>query len=786
MRDHRPGQRLALLLIALSVLVGIWFWSARHRDSARRPDSQDSMSVLTQKLAEDLTALEARENAADEGAWAKEKRAQECSQVVNALWNTLNAVTNRLDVLGLISFRELIPCRWGSPRTFPHGLEEWEPLDPVGIWTQENWREFLGNSRRDGWDLAQCEFRHNRFETDPSGQARQSQFYASFHLTNHLRPDRAILEGVLTIDWSPNRAADGLPTAQRIDASRLSLRRRRAEPSFQPILFETIAPLPTSFFIDPLILYDLDGDGYSEIILAAKNLVYRRRSANRYESEPLCRESPGLIFTGLIADFDGDGAADYLCAKFEGLYLFHGSTNGVFDQPGRLVWSITPHLKYAQAMTCGDIDQDGDLDLWLGQYKVPYERGQMPTPYYDANDGNPSYLLLNDGQGGFSDATEASGLGAKRHRRTYSSSFADLDADGDLDLVVVSDFAGIDLHANDGRGHFTDVTDQWVGERRAFGMSHALADFNVDGRLDVLMIGMNSPTADRLGHLGLERSEDPKRRAMRSEMTFGNRLFLAQSGKPFLQQTSLNDAIARSGWSWGSGVADYDNDGFPDVYIANGHTSRQSVEEYEPQFWLHDIYVGDSQTNVVVNAYFGSKFARTRGKELSYGGHERNRLYLNQGGQSFFEAGHLLGVALGQDSRNVVADDLDGDGRMDLLVTTFEVWPEIRQTLRVFRNTLEDRGHWIGFRFREEGHGHSPVGARVTLRYGSVVTTRGIVTGDSFRSQQANTVHFGLGSVTHLDQVEIRWPNGRSLTLQRPEVDQYYSVSSSHSIQERR
>src|SRR2546426_12200818 len=129
----------------------------------------------------------------------------------------------------------------------------------------------------------------------------------------------------------------------------------------------------------------------------------------------------------------------------------------------------------------------------------------LPISYYDANDGNPAYLLLNDGHGNFTDATPAAGLEKKRRRRTYSASFVDLNDDGNLDLLVVSDFAGVDLYRNDGRGHFSDVTREWVAEPHAFGMAHALTDFNADGRLDILMIGMNSPVADRLEHLDLWR-----------------------------------------------------------------------------------------------------------------------------------------------------------------------------------------------------------------------------------------------------------------------------------------
>jgi hypothetical protein len=179
-----------------------------------------------------------------------------------------------------------------------------------------------------------------------------------------------------------------------------------------------------------------------------------------------------------------------------------------------------------------------------------------------------------------------------------------------------------------------------------------------------------------------------------------------------------------------------------------------------------------------VTRYFLQKFSRTRGRGWSYGGYEKNRLFLNRGGESFIEVGQLAGVALEQDCRNVVADDLDGDGRIDLLVTTFEVWPEVKQTLQVFKNNLRDQGHWIGFRFREEGNGNSPVGARVTIHYNSRSAVRQIVTGDSHRSQHSTAIHFGLGETQQVESAEVRWVNGRSVVLRSPALDRYYDISA--------
>jgi hypothetical protein len=105
-----------------------------------------------------------------------------------------------------------------------------------------------------------------------------------------------------------------------------------------------------------------------------------------------------------------------------------------------------------------------------------------------------------------------------------------------------------------------------------------------------------------------------------------------------------------------------------------------------------------------------------------------------------------------------------------------EVWPEVKQTLRVYKNALTDGGNWIGFRFREEGQGNSPVGVKVTLHRSGHGAVRQIVTGDSFRSQHANTVHFGLGQADRVESVEIRWAKGQEVILREPEVNHYHLV----------
>ncbi len=778
---ERPRPRLFVLLALLALAcLAAWYWRRPH------PGLRPGLPPGGEGLMKQLLAIQAREDQVDQTVWAKEWLAERCGHVFERLWDAVNATTNKLETIAQFSVGSIAFPQFQPAEPIGHGIQLYAPASAGEANTSQPgadlppaaWREWLGARAREGWQLDQLEFRHNRFDLDASGRPSRSVFAFRALVTRAAPETRAALEGDLVVDWAPATGADDPPTVRHVDAQRLTLTTRAGPPAFREVLLDVVQPPEKSHFIDPLILHDLDGDGRPEIILAARNRVYQLGADGRFQARDLCRHWPGLIFTAVVADFDGDGIDDFLFARFEGLFLIRGAPGGQFNAPPEAVWAAPERVRYGQALTCGDVDGDGDgdLDVWFGQYKNPYDGGQMPTPYYDANDGNPSYLLLNVGHGQFTDATEAAGLAKHRWRRTYAASLVDLDDDGDLDLLKVSDFAGVEMYANDGRGHFTDVTAQCLTDPKGFGMAHALADFDVDGRLDLFVTGMHCPTALRLIHLGLSRPAHPDYLAMAPPMTAGNKLLLAQPDGRF-EEVAPQAGVAHSGWSWGCVAADFDNDGWPDLAIANGHETRQSVQDYDPEFWLHDIYLADSKEDRVKAIYFASKINQTRGQGMSYGGYEQNRLFLNRGGRAFTDVAHLFGVALETDSRNLAAADLDGDGRQDLIVTTFEVWPEERQTLRVYKNEMPDAGNWIAVHLRG-ATGVSPLGAKVTLRLtGGRSTVRQIVTGDSHRSQQANTAHFGLGAASEVEAVEVRWPDGRQSHLVRPAANRVHDIT---------
>ena len=259
----------------------------------------------------------------------------------------------------------------------------------------------------------------------------------------------------------------------------------------------------------PLLLYDLDRDGLSEIILGGLSRIYRNLGNGKFRAEPLASTDLDMFDAAILADFTGDGYVDLVYVDQERKpMLLAGNREGRF--PGTPTQCATVELELPKSFTAADIDADGDLDLFIGQYKFPYVEGSMPTPFYDANDGYPAMLLENDGHGAFRDITEKAGLAKKRHRRTFSSSLVDFDDDGDQDLITVNDFCGVDLYTNDGRGKFTDVTDQLGDDRHLFGMAHTFADYNLDGRLDMYGIGMDSTTARRLHQMGIGRARQAR------------------------------------------------------------------------------------------------------------------------------------------------------------------------------------------------------------------------------------------------------------------------------------
>jgi hypothetical protein len=720
--------------------------------------------------------LEAAENEFVRREWSAELDAEKAEDQVFQLWDALNREADPWLPLAELPLTQLhLPGQ--STRTLGEAEIQFAHFTgPANqAWSGEVWRAWLDSLREAGWKLAHSHWRLPAHQPAQAGTAAHSQVEVTAHLSRADGLERVQLSARLRVRWASGDGAEYTPVEVWVEA--LDWARRVGPPPFRRWL-EAEIPVPRhTVFTDPLLGADLEGDGFSELLLVGAGRVWRNRAeagGRTWVAEPFPGLPPERIFAAALTATASTGRRELWLGTSAGLALAALNDEGRLVTPLRPAWLAPQPLKHPQVLAVGDVEGDGDLDVWLAQYKLPYQGGQFPTPWFDAQDGFASYLLLNDGHGQFSDGTAASGLAVKAQRRTYSASFLDYDGDGDLDLINVSDFAGVDIFRNDGRGHFTDVTESLGEARHAFGMAHAFNDPNGDARPELLLLGMDSPVAERLNALGLDRPLPGRGLAgfaRRAAMVHGNRL-LAFEGAGF---RGVNDALAESlrhtGWTWGCAWSDFNNDGELDLAVANGHETLASVRDYERQFWRHDLFVAGSTNAPVADLFFRNAAGRRRAAQASYGGWQANEFRLSIGQGPPREVAWLLGVAETADCRNLVADDFDGDGRLDLAVTTFEQFPVARQRLLVWRNELPvPSRNWLGIQLTA-----ADLGARVEVQTAGRKHVRWLVVGDSFRSQSPARLHFGLGAAVPT-RVEVIRTDGRKSVLASPRANAWQEV----------
>lgn len=723
----------------------------------------------------DPAQLQKKRQAADQSVWADEARAQTYDETFVKLWDDLRAAEDQIGVLASVQLTKAVTAgpAPGSWRDLGDGVQA-SHLDQQNPDTSPNaFRALAKRLRDDGYRIVQTEWHHATFNPP------QSTYNI---LIDAVGPNqtRYRIKGPMRVTWSDKKDRHGHFMIDAVDCTSLRVMRRQGTPTFEHRL---IGEAQQTVGFEDLLAADLDGDGLSELIDVAGNRVWLNHGAGEFKPQQLFKLPLDQIAEAALGDMNGDGRVDLVIAARPlkrgtlSLWSYVGEGSGKFaDQPRPLTGPNMP-LVSPSGMTLGDIDGDGDLDVFLPQYKRPYQHGQFPTPYYDANDGFPAFLLLNRGDGALQDVTEAAGLAAKRFRRTYRSSFVDLDDDGDLDLLVVSDFSGIDIYHNDGKGRFTDVTSQSVDEAANFGMSHALADFNSDGKLDFYVTGMASTTARRLTQMGLRPSDRQAVSDMRLKIAYGNRMYLHDTPGRYVEP-SFRDDVARSGWSWGCAALDFNNDRHMDLYVANGHKSGKSARDYCTRFWCHDVYDSTSNLSKSMKQLYDAELNPLRNLEMSWNGFEHNALFMNLGGENgFANVSFLMDTAMENDCRAVIADDVDGDGRVDLLVRSIvrETGKPNRGQLHLLLNRFESERHWIGVRL---GHAPAiaPYGARVDVIDKLGRQTAVCVVGDSFNAQHAPVKHFGLGELDEVEAIEVRWPGGKTTRVKNPAVDRYYVV----------
>lgn len=321
-----------------------------------------------------------------------------------------------------------------------------------------------------------------------------------------------------------------------------------------------------------LAVGDLNEDGLEDLYLCEPgglpNRAYLRQpdGSVRESAAEMGLDILDSCTSALIVDFDGDGDRELVLTTVDEVILMENTGRGRFRIAGRFA------AQSGTSMAAADVDNDGDVDLFVCGYLSPYDGGATPMPYHDAQNGEGNLFLLNMGQLLFRDATAEFGLDAEGRRFSFAAAFEDFDGDGDQDLYVANDFGRNALYVNRG-GHFEELAEAYGVEDISAGMGVTWADFDGDGFDDLYVSNMQSSAGSRVtGQARFQAQVDEHVRAQFRRHARGNSLFLGLAGADFADASEASGASA-GGWAWGALAVDLNLDGRPDLVVPNGFVS---------------------------------------------------------------------------------------------------------------------------------------------------------------------------------------------------------------------
>jgi hypothetical protein len=530
---------------------------------------------------------------------------------------------------------------------------------------------------------------------------------------------------------------------------------------------------------------DVDNDGFYDLFIpdGVASRLLRNKGDGTFEDITAKAGLSGLdgVSVGVFADYDNDGFKDLFVSRtFKHNQLFHNNGDGTFTD-------VTAKSGIGDdccttVASWGDYDNDGRLDLFVGRYLDP--RTKIPTTFY-ARNGEGDKLYHNNGDGTFTDVTAKTGVGDTG--LCLGSVWGDYDDDGYLDLYVVNDFGRKTLFHNNRDGTFTDVTVKSGTLDYGAGMSASFGDYDNDGKLDIYVANIRSehawfadpPTVwrymfntvrqnvwytDMPLYFQIFRQSGFGFPAVFRQMASGNTL-MRNRGDGTFEDVTWAASANPIGWYWGSGFADFNNDGWLDIYSTDGWAYNDRGTEIELDF-LNGV-VSD-MPEYKKGTYFDPKWFGKR----SWHGFERNRQLRNNGDGTFLEMGRAAGTDLELNSRGMAVADFWNRGLLDIAVAA----STDRHAL--LKNQLTTPRHWLGVELVGTKSNRDAVGARVYARVGTMRQMREVVLGDGYGSQNSLRQYFGLGDHAIVDELVVRWPrSGVTQTFTHVAADRIVQIT---------
>jgi hypothetical protein len=490
--------------------------------------------------------------------------------------------------------------------------------------------------------------------------------------------------------------------------------------------------------------FDYDNDGWQDIFLvngtrlnplqgeqSPTNRLYRNRADGTFQD---VTEKAGLAHTGwgqgvCVGDYDNDGNEDLFISAYGKNALYHNQGNGTFAEVAERAGVANNRTRWGSGCAFLDYDRDGRLDLFVASY-IDLDLKTAPLPetgpcLYKGLTvacgppglaGGVNSLYRNNGDGTFRDVSDKAGVTKTNGTYGLGVLVADFDDDAWPDVYVANDSAPAALYHNNRDGTFTDVGVEAgcalsIDGKPQAGMGVTAGDYDRDGRLDIFKTNFAGDTSTLYHNAG---------KGVFDDVTFPAGLGL------------------NTRWlGWGCGFVDVDNDGWPDIFLVNGHVYPE-VERLTT--------------------------------EAGYA--QRKVLYRNLGNGRFEDISDKVGGAVTEptSARGCAFGDFDNDGDVDILINPVNAYPEL---LRAESNT---KNNWITVKLVGVKSNRDGIGARVRCVTADGSQIDEVRSGGSYYSQNDLRVHFGVGKNQKIKAIEIRWPSGQTDTLDDPAVNRIITV----------
>ncbi len=503
-------------------------------------------------------------------------------------------------------------------------------------------------------------------------------------------------------------------------------------------------------------LLDYDGDGWLDIYLVNGSTIEALRGKEATPKAALYHNNHDGTFTDVTAkagvanerwgfgvavgDYDNDGWPDLYVSNFGKNRLYHNNHDGTFTDVAEKAGVALGG--WSTGVTFGDYDGDGRLDVFVAGY-VQFDLNNPPIggsaavafnfcQYRGAPvmcgprglKGEHDHLFHNNGDGTFTDVSEKAGVSDPNAYYGFAAAFVDINGDGKPDLLVANDSTPNYFYINKGDGTFED--DSYASGfalnengREQASMGIAIGDYRNDGKLGLYVTNFSDDYHTLYKDDGDGNYTDVTFQSGLGELTI-----------PFL--------------GWGTSFLDYDNDGWKDLIVTNGH-----------------VYRGVDKND------WGTTWA------------ERVLLFRNLGKDKFEAVPPATGSALAEPvtGRGLAVGDLSNDGKLDVVVNNLEGPPLL------LRNVSKNDNNWVELRLI--GGAKSPrdaIGARVNLKANGITQRGDVMSGGSYGSSSDQRVHFGLGASHEVDSVEVRWPSGAVEKVNLPGINRIFQVEEGKGV----